>query len=104
MVGKFAKLENHSVTNAFFLTCVQRLGLNHSMFVAFFESVKYVGHLLPVSFLRVFMGYYYLQQALLKYNGDFLQRPRIADQIGEWMPVSQAPAWYKIFVNTYFIP
>lgn len=74
------------------------------MLVAFFESVKYVGHLLPISFLRVFLGYYYLQQALLKFKGDFLTRPRIADQIAEWLPASHAPNWYKIFISAQIIP
>lgn len=32
------------------------------MLVAFLESIKYTGHLLPVVFLRVFLGYYYLLQ------------------------------------------
>src|SRR5437868_10844520 len=74
------------------------------MLVAFFESVKYVGHLLPISFLRVFLGYYYLQQALLKFKGDFLTRPRIADQIAEWLPASHAPNWYKLFASSQIIP
>lgn len=74
------------------------------MLVSFFESIKYVGHLLPVVFLRVFLGYYYLLQALAKYKGDFLTRPRIAEQISEFLPASQAPNWYKFIVTTQFIP
>lgn len=74
------------------------------MFVAFLESIKYTGNLLPVVFLRVFLGYYYLLQALAKYQGDFLIRPRIAEQISEFLPLSQAPQWYKFFVTTWFIP
>lgn len=74
------------------------------MFISFLESVKYVGHLLPISFLRIFMGYFYFQEALIKYRGDFLLRPRIADQIAEWLPASHAPSWYKIFLSTSIIP
>jgi thiosulfate dehydrogenase [quinone] large subunit len=74
------------------------------MFVAFFESVKYVGHLLPLSFLRVFLGYYYLEQALWKFRGDYLTKPRIAEQIAEWLPASHAPNWYKIFMSAQMIP
>jgi thiosulfate dehydrogenase [quinone] large subunit len=74
------------------------------MFVAFLESIKYTGHLLPVVFLRVFLGYYYLLQALAKYRGDFLTRPRIAEQISEFLPASMAPNWYKFFVTGWFIP
>lgn len=73
------------------------------MFVAFFESLKYVGHLLPLAFLRVFLGYYYLQEALHKFNSDYLSRPRIAEQIAEWLPASHAPEWYKLMMN-YMVP
>ncbi len=74
------------------------------MFIAFFESVKYVGHLLPISFLRIFLGYYYLEHAMLKYQGDFLTRPRIADQMAEWLPSSHAPNWFKLFASNQMIP
>jgi thiosulfate dehydrogenase [quinone] large subunit len=74
------------------------------MFVAFFESVKYVGHLLPISFLRVFLGYYYLEQALLKYRGDFLLRPKMAAQVAEVLPSLQLPDWYRQIVEFYWIP
>ncbi len=73
------------------------------MFVAFFESFKYVGHLLPITLLRVFLGYYYLNQALLKYRGDFLIRPRLAATIAEYLPASHAPYWYKTVVETQII-
>jgi thiosulfate dehydrogenase [quinone] large subunit len=74
------------------------------MFVAFFESVKYVGHLLPVAFLRVFLGYYYLQLALSHYQGDFLVRPKLAAQVAEILPSLQIPGWYRYFIEMSVIP
>ena len=74
------------------------------MFVAFFESVKYVGHLLPISFLRVFLGYYYLQQAMNQFRGDFLMRPRLAAQIAEALPSLNVPHWYRVFLESMVIP
>lgn len=74
------------------------------MIISFLESVKYVGHLLPMSFLRIYLGYYYFQEALTKFQNEFLLRPRIADQIAEWLPSSHAPSWYKIFLSTSLIP
>lgn len=74
------------------------------MLFAFIESIKYTGHLLPVVFLRVFLGYYYLLQALKKYQGDFLIRPRIAEQISEYLPLSSAPEWYKLLIFSWSIP
>ncbi len=74
------------------------------MIVAFFESIKYVGHLFPLAFLRVFVGYFYLNQALLKYNGDFLTHPRIADLITTGLAQSTAPTWYSEFLSQVAIP
>ncbi len=73
------------------------------MFVAFFESVKYVGHLLPISFLRIFFGYYYFQQALQKFNGDYLYKPRLASMIAEAIPHLSISSNYKQFAEWAFI-
>jgi thiosulfate dehydrogenase [quinone] large subunit len=74
------------------------------MLSAFLESIKYAGHLLPISFLRIYMGYYYLDVAINRYSGDFLIRPRLAAQVSEWLTNSHAPLWYKFFLENYFIP
>lgn len=74
------------------------------MFVAFFESVKYVGHLLPISFLRIFLGYYYLDQALIHFRGDYLAFPRLASQIGEVLPSLQTANWYRQFLEGVVVP
>lgn len=74
------------------------------MFVAFFESVKYVGHLVPIAFLRIFLGYFYLETALRKFQSDFLYRPRLAAELAEILPSLQAPVWYRTWVETFFIP
>ena len=49
------------------------------------------------------MGYFYLQQALLKFSGDFLARPRLAAQIADVLPALDAPIWYKILVEKMVI-
>jgi thiosulfate dehydrogenase [quinone] large subunit len=74
------------------------------MIFAFFESLKYVGHLLPISFLRVFLGYYYLNIALNNYQGDYLIRPRIAQQITDAIPTLQIPEWYRMFLENVVVP
>lgn len=73
------------------------------MLVAFFESLKYSGHLVPISFLRIFVGYYYLQSFLAKFSGDFLVRPRVAELISQNLMTSQAPDWMKWLLNTYMV-
>lgn len=74
------------------------------MFVAFFESVKYVGHLIPVAFLRIFLGYLYFGFAIKKFQGDFLNRPRLAADLTEAMSSLQSPIWYKSWVENFVIP
>ena len=74
------------------------------MFASFFESVKYVGHLLPISFLRVFLGYYYLELSMNSYRGDFLLRPRLAAIVSEALPTLSVPGWYRLFLETMVIP
>jgi thiosulfate dehydrogenase [quinone] large subunit len=72
--------------------------------VAFVESIKYVGHLLPVAFLRVFLGYYYFNQALLNLRGDFLSHAYLAEDIRNFLPRNPAPEWYKLFLEGVVIP
>ncbi len=73
------------------------------MFVSFLESIKYVGHLVPLSFLRIFMGYYYLQQVLVRLKSDFLYQPKLAEQISEFLPLSHAPEWYKVLMASQIV-
>ncbi len=73
------------------------------MFASFIDSLKYVGHLIPVAFLRIFVGYYYLQQALVKFNGDFLSRPRLAAQIADLLPALNASGLYKSLIEKMVI-
>ena len=74
------------------------------MLVAFVESIKYVGHLLPIAFLRIFLGYYYFNQALLKMRGDFLTHAYLAEDIRNYLPKSAAPDWFKFGLENVVIP
>jgi thiosulfate dehydrogenase [quinone] large subunit len=74
------------------------------MLVAFVESIKYVGHLLPVAFLRVFLGYYYFNQALINFHSDFLSHAYLAEDIRNFLPRNPAPDWYKVFLESVVIP
>lgn len=74
------------------------------MLVAFFESIKYTGHLVPIAFLRIYMGYYFLLSAIERYEGDYLTQPRLAGVISEWLPTSMAPGWYQSFLEGVVVP
>ncbi len=74
------------------------------MLIAFVESIKYSGHLLPIAFLRIFLGYYYFNQALMRLRGDFLTHAYLAEDIRAFLPRSTAPEWYKAFLEAVAIP
>src|SRR5687768_10655179 len=74
------------------------------MIVAFFESIKYVGHLLPVAFLRIFIGYYYFNLGLSNSKSGFLNFAYLAEQIRAHLPQNNAPEWYKSILDTFVIP
>ncbi|MCC7403116.1 MAG: DoxX family membrane protein [Bdellovibrionales bacterium] len=74
------------------------------MIVSFFESIKYVGHMLPIAFLRIYMGYFFLQRALERLNSEFLVQPILSRSIDEWLPISTAPEWYKDLLETIVVP
>jgi thiosulfate dehydrogenase [quinone] large subunit len=75
-----------------------------SMIVAFVESIKYVGHLLPIAFLRVFIGYYYLNLALRNASSGFLSQAYLADHVRNFIPKSTAPDWYQGFLLDIVVP
>jgi thiosulfate dehydrogenase [quinone] large subunit len=74
------------------------------MIVAFVESIKYVGHLLPIAFLRVFIGYFYVNQALLNASSGFLNQPYLAEDIRGFLARSAAPDWYLVFLENIVVP
>lgn len=75
------------------------------MLQAYFESIKYVGHLLPISFLRIFLGYFYLDRALVDLKifnigggGGW------ADLFVEALNKPQIPSWYRVLLSEQVIP
>lgn len=74
------------------------------MIFAFFESIKYVGHLLPMAILRIYMGLWFLRLALDKLNGDYLLQPKLASAINEYVRLSSAPDWYRQVLESVVVP
>lgn len=74
------------------------------MFVSFFESAKYVGHLYPIALLRIFLGYYFLNSALERLGGNFLKQPKLAAMIMDNLPQRSMPAWYANFLQYVVVP
>lgn len=74
------------------------------MFVAFLESFKYVGHLVPLACLRVFLGGLFLKQGLLAFSGEFTQRAFFAEDIRSHLPSSSAPDWFCWALEVLVVP
>lgn len=74
------------------------------MFVSFFDSIKYVGHLYPLALLRIFLGYFYLDTALTRLNGQFLVQPRLAATIMDSIPQLNVSSWYIQFLQDVVVP
>lgn len=74
------------------------------MLVAFVESFKYIGHLIPVACLRIFLGGYYLKQALSAFQSDYLTKAYLAEDVRNHLPQSNAPDWFRWFLENAVIP
>lgn len=77
--------------------------LNDRMLASFLESIKYVGHLIPIAFLRIFVGSIYFQSALIKFQSDFLVKPKLASEVAEVLPTLLLPVWYKELVEAWLV-
>lgn len=73
------------------------------MLQAYFESLKYVGHLLPVSFLRIFLGYFYVQQAIKDWNVHVMGNSVVSDLLVEALSKTQMPFWYRFFLTEHLM-
>jgi thiosulfate dehydrogenase [quinone] large subunit len=65
-----------------------------------FKEKTYLWYLLP---LRLWIGFYLLQQGLRKYQRDFPHSDWVARQIGNLAEVDLYP-WYKSFLENVVIP
>jgi thiosulfate dehydrogenase (quinone) large subunit len=74
------------------------------MLVSFFESIRYVGHLYPVALMRIYLGYYFLDMAMTRANGEFLRQPRLASVIMDSLPHSDLPNWYANILQHVVVP
>ena len=74
------------------------------MFQAYFESLKYVGHLLPVSFLRIFIGYFYVKQAFYDWKLHIIGNSVVSDILVEALNKTQMPYWYRLFLSDQLMP
>jgi len=73
------------------------------MLSAFFESIKYVGHVFPIAFLRIYLGYYWFHQSLTEYHSGLFTSQVFADELKASSFINSFPSWYRwIFENLVF--
>lgn len=56
-----------------------------------------------IALLRIYIGYYFLQQGIRKFQRDFPHGDWIARQIGDLATLDLYP-WYKNFLMNYVVP
>ena len=66
-------------------------------------NLKERTYLWYVALLRIYIGYYMLQQGIRKFQRDFPHRDWIARQIGDLASVDLYP-WYKKFLVDFVVP
>jgi thiosulfate dehydrogenase [quinone] large subunit len=74
------------------------------MIISFFESFKYIGHLWPVSLLRIFVGSIFLRAGLEKIHNGFLQNPVLQDILAKWSLAGTNHPSYAIFLHDWVSP
>lgn len=72
--------------------------------MAFFESIKYTGHLFPIALLRVYLGYQFMQEGIIKAQGDYLNEPLLAGTVNNWLDRVDLPHWYQSLIQNMVIP
>lgn len=74
------------------------------MLQSYLESIKYVGHLLPMSFLRVFLGYFYLDLVTKEWRQFSMGIGGYADIFVEALNKHEIPAWFRLLLSEHVIP
>lgn len=74
------------------------------MLASFFESVKFIAHLLPVSFLRIFLGYLYFEQAINHIRLGWLDKPILSVKVSQLLSSSNLGEWHRLALENIAIP
>lgn len=74
------------------------------MLQSYFESIRYVGHLLPISFLRIFLGYYYFDLTVKDWKQFLMGIGGYADVFVEALNKNHIPPWFRLLLSEQIIP
>ncbi len=74
------------------------------MLVSYFQSLRYVGHLVPLVLVRFYLGYYYLTEGLRRWESGFLVQPKLAESLRTGLLGEYIPEWYEHFLRHTVLP
>lgn len=74
------------------------------MVISFLESIRHTGYYLPLAFLRVYLGYTFLDMGIEKFNGDYLLQPQLAAVLNESLRIQIMPEWYSNLIESVVVP
>ncbi len=69
------------------------------MLASFLESIKYVGHMYPVAFVRIVLGYQSLSTVIDRLNTGYLEHPYISERLNLSMAGENSGLYFEIFKN-----
>jgi thiosulfate dehydrogenase (quinone) large subunit len=67
------------------------------MIASYFESIKYVGHLWPVAFIRIIIGYQYLELVINRIQSGYFKHAYISERLN--LSDSSPSLYFEIFKN-----
>lgn len=73
------------------------------MFVSFFESFKYTGHLWPVALLRIYAGFTFFNASISKIEQHYLSTPALPTVLQQWLQAGPHNEAYVHFLQTYVL-
>lgn len=75
-----------------------------SMFLAFFESIKHIGHFWPIALLRIYLGYFFLNAGMSKISAHYLTEPVLQETLYKWMSQGINYPNYLLFLQNVVLP
>ena len=78
------------------------------MLISYLESIKYVGHLWPVAFVRILLGFQFLSSVTSRVQAGYLQHAYISEKLDLSEGATQNSSLYfdifKNLVQTQWLP
>ena len=67
------------------------------MLASFLESIKYVGHMYPVAFVRIILGYQSLSMVFSRINSGYLEHPYISERLNLSISGTSHSLYFELF-------